>query len=162
LRGVRGARCGHFSPDMRMTYAEGSIGNISDGRTQLICIDGEAACRKQLLVALSVIPLAHRFDADVSPHCIQTEQQADLTSRLIQDFACGRTVKMFEEADTQSGFFQDLQQRRCAPASPDFGLELPKILWLWLGFERGEMNPASLFWQEAYPVTDLWQCTIKG
>src|SRR5437762_929573 len=96
LCGVRGTRCGHFSPDMQMTYAEGSIGDISDGCTQLVCIDGEATCRKQLLVALSMIPLTHRLDADVGPHSIQTEQQADLKGHLIQDFACGGTAKMFD------------------------------------------------------------------
>src|SRR5260370_41721358 len=109
-----------------------------------------------------MISLAHRFDADVGPHSIQTEQQANLKGHLIQDFACGGTAKVCEDADTQSGFFQDRQQGRCSPAPPDFGLESPKILWFWLGFERGEMNPALLFRQEAYLVTDLRQCTIKG
>src|SRR5260370_35364073 len=109
-----------------------------------------------------MISLAHRFDADVGRHSIQTEQQANLKGHLIQDFACGGTAKMFEEADTQSGFFQDLQQGRCSPAPPDFGLESPKILWFWLGFERGDMNPALLFRQEAYLFNYCRHCTIKG
>ena len=92
-----------------------------------------------------MVSLTNCFDAYVGSHSIQTEQQAYLKGLLIQDFAYSGTAKVFGEADTQSRFFQDIEQRRCSPALPDFSLEFPKILWFCLALEGREMKSSHLF-----------------
>ena len=64
----------HFPPDVLQTRLEGGVGHVHNGCTQLISMDISSASGKQFLVALSMVSLADRLDANIGSHAIQTEQ----------------------------------------------------------------------------------------
>ena len=123
MGGVRGTRRCPFSPDMRLTHLKNRIGDIDNGCSEMLLVDEPTASLDQLIVALSMISLTNALETRISSYSIEAQQKTYLQGLSIQDFTGSWAFEVLHETDTQSRFFEDIQQGCDTPSSHDFCFE---------------------------------------